>query len=140
MSSLILFIATISPNMRLTRTRLPSISFRRSERSDADYAEYFLEDSEFREFCLGATTLIAHNITFELRHLGELVKFDKHFCTMKSNKKIVGALNIRGSLKNPKLLEMCRHYGIEFDEEQYHSAIYDVTKTLEVLNRMNVDL
>lgn len=109
-------------------------------RSDADYAEYFLEDSEFREFCLGATTLIAHNITFELRHLGELVKFDKHFCTMKSNKKIVGALNIRGSLKNPKLLETCRHYGIEFDEEQYHSAIYDVTKTLEVLNRMNVDL
>lgn len=109
-------------------------------RLDADYAEYFVEDSEFREFCLGSKTLIAHNIAFELRHLGELVRFEKHFCTMKMNTKIVGALNIRGSLKNPKLLETCRHYEIEFDEEQYHSAIYDVTKTLEVLNRMNVDI
>ncbi|MFZ3052243.1 MAG: hypothetical protein WA099_02460 [Sulfuricurvum sp.] len=56
---------------------------------------------------------------------------------MKSNKKIVGALNVRGNLKNPKLLETCRYYHIEFDEDQYHSAVYDVTKTLEVLNKMN---
>ena len=31
-------------------------------------------------------------------------------------------------------------YGIHFDEEQYHSAIYDVTKTLEILNRMDTVL
>lgn len=107
-------------------------------RANVDYAEYFAEDSEFVEFCQEAKTLIAHNIAFELRHLGELVRFEKHFCTMKSNKKIVGSLNIRGSLKNPKLLETCRHYRIDFDENQYHSAIYDVTKTLEILNRMDV--
>jgi DNA polymerase-3 subunit epsilon len=105
---------------------------------DIDYAEYFAEDSEFVAFCQGTKTLIAHNIAFELRHLGEMVSFEKHVCTMKSNKKIVGALNVRGSLKNPKLLETCRHYNIDFDEDQYHSAIYDVTKTLEVLNSMNI--
>ncbi len=33
--------------------------------------------------------------------------------------------------------ETCRHYRIEFDEDQYHSAIYDVTKTLEILNKMS---
>lgn len=107
-------------------------------RADADYVEYFEEDEEFVEFCEGAKTLVAHNVTFELRHLGELVSFNHHICTMKENKKIVKALNIRGNLKNPKLLETCKFYNIEFDEEQYHSALYDVTKTLEVLNKMTI--
>ncbi|MGB6019320.1 MAG: 3'-5' exonuclease [Sulfurimonadaceae bacterium] len=106
-------------------------------RGNADYAEYFEEDNEFIDFCSGAKTLVAHNISFELRHLGSLVSFDNHFCTMKENKKIVKALNVRGNLKNPKLIETCAFYDIEFDDEQYHSAIYDVTKTLEVLNDMN---
>lgn len=106
-------------------------------RADADYVEYFEEDQEFIEFCQGTKTLVAHNVTFELRHLGELVHFDHKICTMKENKKIVRALNIRGNLKNPKLLETCRFYNIEFDEEQYHSALYDVTKTLEILNKMD---
>jgi len=35
-----------------------------------------------------------------------------------------------------KFGETCKYYHIDFDEEQYHSAIYDVTKTLEILNRM----
>ena len=104
-------------------------------RVNMDYSEYFKEDIEF---CHGSKTLIAHNIAFELRHIGELVHFEKHFCTMKSNKKIVGTLNVRGSVKNPKLLETCRHYQIDFDEDQYHSAIYDVTKTLELLNNMSM--
>ena len=55
---------------------------------------------------------------------------------MKENKKIVKATNIRGNIKNPKLIETCKYYHIDFDDEQYHSAIYDVTKTLEILNRM----
>lgn len=65
-------------------------------RADADYVEYFEEDEEFVGFCEGAKTLVAHNVTFELRHLGELVSFNHHICTMKENKKIVKALNIRG--------------------------------------------
>ncbi len=106
-------------------------------RDSASYAEYFEDDHDFIDFCNGAKTLVAHNIAFELRHLGSLVSFDNHFCTMKENKKIVKALNAKGNLKNPKLIETCAFYDIEFDDEQYHSAIYDVTKTLEVLNDMN---
>jgi DNA polymerase-3 subunit epsilon len=106
-------------------------------RAGADYENYFEDDRDFVEFCKGATTLVAHNISFELRHLGKLVSFEKHFCTMKENKKTVNATNIRGNIKNPKLIETCAHYCIEFDTEQYHSAIYDITKTLEILNKMN---
>jgi len=105
-------------------------------RDNAEYAKFFEEDTGFTDFCKGAQTLVAHNISFELRHLGDLVTFKKHICTMKENKKSVKARNAKGNLKNPKLIETCLFYGIDFDEEQYHSAIYDVTKTLEVLNRM----
>lgn len=106
-------------------------------RGDADYEEYFADDTEFIDFCRGTKTLVAHNITFELRHIGGLVRFDRHFCTMKENKPLVGAVNAKGNPKNPKLIETCRFYRISFDEEHYHSAIYDVTKTLEILNKMN---
>jgi DNA polymerase-3 subunit epsilon len=105
-------------------------------RENARYAEFFENDRDFVDFCKGAKTLVAHNIAFELRHIGDLVSFEHHICTMRENKKIVNALNIRGSLKNPKLIETCAFYGIEFDDEQYHSAIYDVRKTLEILNCM----
>lgn len=108
-------------------------------RKDADYEEYFENDTDFVEFCKNTKTLVAHNISFELRHIGKLLFFEKHFCTMKENKKIVQAKNIRGNIKNPKLIETCKHYNLEFDDEQYHSAIYDVTKTLEILNMMDCE-
>ena len=106
-------------------------------RSDADYPEYFIDDYEFIEFCNGAKTLVAHNVTFELRHIGNLIRFKTHFCTMKENKHIVKVVDVRGNTKNPKLIETCKFYKIKFDEAHYHSAIYDVTKTLEILNKMN---
>ena len=107
-------------------------------RKEADYEEYFENDTDFVEFCQNAKTLVAHNTPFELRHLGTLVSFENHFCTMKENKKIVKAKNNKGNIKNPKLIETCKYYSIDFDEEQYHSAIYDVSKTLEILNKMGV--
>ncbi|RLA72473.1 MAG: 3'-5' exonuclease [Epsilonproteobacteria bacterium] len=109
-------------------------------RKDVDYEEYFEDDTDFVEFCKNAKTLVAHNITFELRHIGNLLSFENHFCTMKENKTIVKATNVRGNIKNPKLIETCNYYNIEFDDEQYHSAIYDVTKTLEILNMMDSKL
>jgi len=105
-------------------------------RLGVSYEEYFEDDADFVAFCKNTTTLVAHNIAFELRHIGELLTFENHFCTMKENKKIVKATNIRGNVKNPKLIETCKYYHIDFDDAQYHSAIYDVTKTLEILNRM----
>lgn len=106
-------------------------------RKGVSYEEYFADDEDFVEFCKDAQTLVAHNISFELRHIGDLLSFKKHFCTMKENKKIVNATNAKGNIKNPKLIETCLYYNIDFDDEQYHSAIYDVTKTLEILNEMD---
>jgi len=105
-------------------------------RKSVSYEEYFEDDADFVAFCQNTKTLVAHNISFELRHIGELISFENHFCTMKENKKIVKAINTRGNIKNPKLIETCKYYNIDFDDEQYHSAIYDVTKTLEILNKM----
>lgn len=106
-------------------------------RDNATYDAYFEDDLDFVDFCKEAQTLVAHNIAFELRHLGELVSFQHHICTMKENKKIVKAVNVKGNLKNPKLIETCEFYSIDFDDEQYHSALYDVTKTLDILNQMS---
>lgn len=105
-------------------------------RKDVDYEEYFEDDEDFVEFCKDSHTLVAHNISFELRHLGDLVSFDNHICTMKENKNIVKVFNSKGKVKNPKLIETCEFYGIDFDDNLYHSAIYDVTKTLDILNAM----
>lgn len=116
---------------RLTPQRVEKL------RDNATYDAYFEDDLDFVDFCRGARTLVAHNISFELRHLGRLVTFEHHLCTMKSNKQIVKALNARGTLKNPKLIETCAFYKIDFDQEQYHSALYDVSKTLEILNLMD---
>lgn len=38
--------------------------------------------------------------------------------------------------KNPKLNETCKFYQIDFDEDCYHSATYDVSKTYEILKAM----
>lgn len=105
-------------------------------KAKATYPSYFNEDEEFIEFCKQGKTLIAHNINFELRHSQRLLRFERHFCTMKENKNIVKAINKNGNLKNPKLDETCEFYGIDFDKNKHHSATYDVTKTYEIINAM----
>ena len=55
---------------------------------------------------------------------------------MKENKQIVKALNKNQKIKNPKLDETCKFYGINFDVDSYHSATYDVSKTFEILKLM----
>lgn len=107
-------------------------------RKDKDYASFFTEDSDFIEFCDDCETLVAHNISFELRHLDKMVKFENNFCTMKENKNIVKALNKNGKIKNPKLDETCLYYEIDFDTLKYHSATYDVSKTYEILKEMKI--
>ncbi|MEA1913723.1 MAG: 3'-5' exonuclease [Campylobacterota bacterium] len=109
-------------------------------REGKSYATYFKEDLDFVEFCKGCETLIAHNLSFELRHLYKLVEFKKGFCTMKENKNIVKALNKNGKVKNPKLDETCAYYGIDFDPDSYHSATYDVSKTYEILRKMQIKI
>ena len=43
-----------------------------------------------------------------------------------------------GNIKNPKLDETCIFYEIDFDDVKYHSATYDVSKTYEILKKMNI--
>ena len=112
----------------------------KAHRKSASYSSYFSEDLDFVEFCKSAKTLIAHNISFELKHIDKMAKFENHFCTMKENKNIVKALNKNGNIKNPKLDETCVYYGIDFDPNSYHSATYDVSKTYEILKHMNLKL
>ena len=107
-------------------------------KSEQKHASYFQEDEDFVSFCKSSETLVAHNISFELRHIEYLTTFKNHFCTMKENKQIVKALNKNGRIKNPKLDETCMHYSIDFDPEAYHSATYDVSKTYEILKKMNI--
>lgn len=105
-------------------------------RKNETYSSYFKEDEDFATFCKGTQTLIAHNISFELKRVEGIASFKNHFCTMKNNKKIVKALNKNGAIKNPKLDETCIYYGIDFDPQSYHSATYDVSKTYEILKHM----
>ncbi|MFY4820102.1 exonuclease domain-containing protein, partial [Aliarcobacter butzleri] len=44
-------------------------------RKDKNYSSYFSEDEDFEKFCHESETLIAHNISFELRHINNRVKF-----------------------------------------------------------------
>jgi len=118
----------------------PEIILNHRNKSDKKYSTYFQEDIDFTEFCKSEKTLVAHNISFELRHIDRLASFENHFCTMKENKHIVKALNKNGKIKNPKLNETCIFYEIDFNPNEYHSATYDVSKTFEILKLMNVNI
>ena len=109
-------------------------------RKDKTYSSYFSEDLDFEEFCKGSSTLVAHNVNFELRHINKRVVFQNHICTMAQNRQIVKSYGKNGNLKNPKLDETCSYFGIEFDSSKYHSATYDVTKTYEILKRMSIKI
>jgi len=114
----------------------PELILEHRNKTEKKYASYFQEDEDFIKFCEQSETLVAHNISFELRHIEKLVSFKNNFCTMKENKQIVKALNKNGRIKNPKLDETCIYYGIDFDPNAYHSATYDVSKTFEILKLM----
>jgi DNA polymerase-3 subunit epsilon len=130
---------SVNPYSYAVHKLTPELILEHRNRQETKYASYFKEDEDFSLFCEGCKTLVAHNISFELRHIEKLAKFEKHICTMKENKHIVKALNKNGNVKNPKLDETCIHYGIDFDPHSYHSATYDVSKTYEILKKMRLD-
>lgn len=111
------------------------IEYRRNQ-SDDIYAEYFDDDYEFSEFCKDSECIVAHNVVFELRHIGNKASFSKHVCTMKENINTVKATGKGNRIKKPNLQETCEFFGIDFDKDSYHSAIFDVRMTLEIINSM----
>jgi len=127
----------VNPYSYAVHKLTPELILNHRNKSELKYSSYFKEDEDFVEFCKESQTLVAHNISFELRHIEYLAQFENHFCTMKENKNIVKALNKNGRIKNPKLDETCIYYDIDFDSNAYHSATYDVSKTYEILKKMD---
>jgi DNA polymerase-3 subunit epsilon len=101
---------------------------------------------------LNADLRIAHNVDFDTkimatalwRHLqeGYVPLEDSHdvvknwlslptYCTMKESKAIVGATNIKGNIKAPKLIETYKHF-FGKDLDRAHSANADAVAVLEI--------
>lgn len=79
---------------------------------------------------------VAHNMNFDLPIIGaEMERYGIHpinrpkkICTMRSTTEFVGARNIRGGIKWPRLEELhTRLFGVNFDNA--HDALADVTAT-----------
>lgn len=99
----------------------------------------------FFELVSNADLIVAHNSSFDQRIIriamkrygysdADLIEWaakDKHFCTMRESKEIVGALTDKGSLKNPNLSEAYQYfYGEGF--EGAHTALADATACMKV--------
>jgi DNA polymerase-3 subunit epsilon len=79
--------------------------------------------------------IVGHNSTFD-RKFYSFMNNRKIFCTMWSNVKKVGSLNKNGKLKQPKLIDTARSYGIVIEEEKLHYSAYDVELTAKVFMKM----
>jgi len=115
----------------------PHIIKQKREGVEADYPRLFKNDTDFEKFCIGTNIIVAHNLSFELRHISERILFSRHLCTMKLNKTCVSATGKTGKIKSPSLGETCSFYGISFSETSHHGALYDTERTLDILNSMN---
>ena len=94
--------------------------------------------------------IVAHNSSFDQRIMriamkrygysdADLIEWavkDKHFCTMRESKEIVGAITDKGNLKNPNLSEAYQYfYGEGF--EGAHTALADTTACMKVYWALN---
>ena len=122
---------------------------------------------EFIYYCDQATTLVGHNIGFDIRMIeGQINKIirdfpeeaDKYndfltrfqiigknlpvsaFCTMKNSKNICDKSNAIQKIKNKKLVEV---HQLLFDEDvggTLHNALVDISVTLRVFLKLTMDL
>ena len=96
-------------------------------------------EKDFIKYVDNVETLIAHNISFELRHLPKSIKFKNHLCTMKANTRILNLKKTNGHLKPPKLTETCEFYAIKPDSRKIHTASYDTYLLLRILKKMEFE-
>jgi DNA polymerase-3 subunit epsilon len=84
-----------------------------------------------------ADLLVGFNLDFDMRalqHLNVIPQCDL-LCTMKASKPHVKALNVKGALKNPKLIEAFQFYtGQTFSGG--HDALNDALATREIYRKM----
>jgi DNA polymerase III epsilon subunit-like protein len=101
------------------------------------YPYFFKDDKTYENFMKNVTSVVAHNVSFENKFLN-LEKKYKLFCTMKSNKDFVFVKNKNGNLKLPNLKETAEKYNIVFDENKYHSALYDTEIAVKIIQEMQL--
>jgi len=88
--------------------------------------------------------IIGHNIAYDFSKIikyfekyyssEELTKIknnipEKKYCTMQRSRNIVKCKNKKGSIKSPKLSELCEYYEIDKDDSKCHDGLYDVELT-----------
>lgn len=118
-----------------------TIDYRRKI-SSATYARYFLDDTEIEEFFTDTSVglWIAHNYNFDIKFLNRygITNPGKSFCTMLESMDIVKVQwnDYYQNWKWPKLREACDFFKIQFNEEEAHSSLYDVRKTIELYKKL----
>jgi DNA polymerase-3 subunit epsilon len=110
--------------------------------SSATYARHFMDDAELREFFKDTSVEIwvAHNYNFDIKFLNKygITNPSKGYCTMLESKDIVKVEwnDYYQNWKWPKLREACEFFKIDFNEEDAHSSLYDVRKTIELYQKL----
>lgn len=88
--------------------------------------------------------IVCHNTQFDIGKLKlYFEKFDIQyrfpddvFCTMIRSKDIVGAKNKNGTVKYPKLGELCQHFNVSYDDNAAHDGLYDVDVTYQCYKKI----
>jgi len=106
------------------------------KRMNVQYPEYFADDPELKAFMKGITHVIGHNISFDAGFI-PMLKTRKKLCTMKSNTNVVAIPKDNGyGYKWPTLGETALHYGVPYDPDNAHAAMYDVMVTAGIFKNM----
>ena len=112
--------AAIKKN-RLTRQVLEE------KRLNQKWPKYFSDDPGFRDFCVDADLLVAHNVDFDSKFV-PFLSGKTFFCTMKGS--------IKDYEKYPKLEELAERYNVEYDRKMLHGSLYDTQITAGIFNKM----
>lgn len=90
----------------------------------------------------GIETVVGHNVDFDLKVMErEYNRINKEnpllnknvIDTMIMSKEIVGATDVKGKLKNPKLEEAMDYFNIPKPDGEYHNALVDTKACAEIL-------
>ena len=80
--------------------------------------------------------IIGHNISFDIRFIDRYFKkldiicdLSKSICTMNLSKNYLQLKNIKGSIKNPKLIELYNYF---YTEEQNIGTLHDASCDIEI--------
>ncbi len=112
--------------------------------SPATYAKHFMDDADFGKFFIDTSVRIwvAHNYNFDIKFLNKygITNPGKDYCTMLESMDIVKVQwnDYYQNWKWPKLKEACDFFKIDFNEEDAHSSLYDVRKTIELYQKLMV--